>query len=136
MKAVVENGKFDDAVSLGLVLSREWSAVLDRLAVKEQIMQKRQDDGLRRKRRGEREASKGSCQINPRGAEKKQKSSQLLRQSLAKCGGAAALEGSLCWAKVPSSGRWRLRGAALRGRAMAAEVPGRRITRILTAQYR
>lgn len=54
MKAVVENGKFDDAVSLGLVLSREWSAVLDRLAVKEQIMQKRQDDGLRRKRRGER----------------------------------------------------------------------------------
>jgi hypothetical protein len=94
MKAVVENGTVDDAMELGLVLSREWSAILDRLAVKEQIMQKRQDDGPRRKR-GEREASTGSCQINPRGAEKRPKCSQLLRRCLAKCGGAAALEGSL-----------------------------------------
>lgn len=94
MKAVVENGTVDDAMELDVVLSREWSAILDRLAVKKQIMQKTQDDRPRRRRRGEREASTGSCQINPRGAEKRQKSSQLLRRSLAKCGGAAALEGS------------------------------------------
>lgn len=53
MKAVVENGKVDDdAIKLGLVLLREWSAVLDRLAVKEQIMQRRrQETRLRRRRR-------------------------------------------------------------------------------------
>lgn len=53
MKAVVENGKVDDVTRLGLALSRELSAIFERLAVKDQIMQMRRQDShrLRRKRR-------------------------------------------------------------------------------------
>lgn len=40
VKAVVENGRADDATKLGLDLVREWRAILDRLAVKEKIMQR------------------------------------------------------------------------------------------------
>lgn len=92
-RAVVENGDAAER-GLALVLSREWSAVLDRLAVKEEIMQN--------------EPKENNQEVRRRGF------SRVWRGS----------SGGVLVAGKAAAG---LRDAAVRGRAVAAQVPEMRL---------
>lgn len=111
MKAVVENGR---AAGLGLVLAREWSAILDdRLAVKRQIMQR-----VGREKTtdwGEGDERRDVSVELPNQSKKCGEATkfQPVAASLVECGGAAALtEGKS--SIVAATRRWSFRDAALR----------------------